>query len=101
MTLRKRAPIRITIETFQKYLRKEIDLEALEHGLSSAASLLENDIPKPVRDAIKWANNQTDDIRLLTPKNQTADKVREIWRELEEVFSRHGVTIETELGDDA
>lgn len=96
MNLRKRAPIKITIETFQKYLRKEIDLDAYERGLSSAASLLENDIPKPVRDVIEWANNQTDDIRFLTPKNLAADKVKEIWRELEEVLSRHGVMIEAE-----
>lgn len=96
MTLRNRAPVRIAIETFQKYMRKEIGLEALERGLSSASSLLENDIPEPIRDAIKWANNQTDDLRFLTPKDQLTETVQGIWRELEEVLSRHGVTIEDE-----
>lgn len=94
MTLRDRAPIRIAIDSFRNYLRKEIDVERLEHGLSRATSLLENDIPNPIRDAIERANNEMDVIRFATPENQVREAVEKLWREFEEVLSRHGVTIE-------
>jgi len=89
MILRKRAPVRIAIESFQGYLRKEIDIERLEQGISKAASLLENDIPKEIRDVIERANNRMDTIRFATPEHKEVDEVGKIWRELQEVIARH------------
>lgn len=89
MDMRERPSIRFALESFQKYQRNEIDIAALENGLGNAASLLENDIPKPVRDAIEWAYNQVEHIGLVCPEDQEREKIASIWREVEEVISRN------------
>lgn len=100
MTLRNRAPIKIAIESFQSYLNQAIDVERLELGISKAASLLENDIPKPIRDAIERTNNDMDAIRFATPEDQEREAVGRLWREFEEVLSRHGVVIEPPVNEE-
>ena len=89
MSIRKRAPLRITIEAFQNYRRKEIGIEGLSQGVGQAMSLLENDIPKPVRDAIEWADSEIETIRFTVGTKKQREEVGRLWRELEEVFSRH------------
>jgi hypothetical protein len=100
MSLHKRAPIRIAIESFQGYLQNRHNAEQLEHGLSKAASLLENDIPKPLRDIIERANNSMDTIRFATPEKEERAAVEKLWREFEEVVSRHGIQIELTQEED-
>lgn len=101
MTLRNRAPIRLAIESFQKYLSKEFNAEQLEHGISKAASLLGNDIPKPIRDIIERTNNSMDTIRFATPETQERGAVESLWREFEEVLSRQGIPVEAIPGEDS
>lgn len=90
MILRKRIPIKLAIEGFQKYRKKQLDIVGLSQNLSKAMSLLEGDIPKPVRETIVWAEAQIDSIRFGVNERQEGAEVRKVWRELEEVIARNG-----------
>lgn len=99
MILRKRIPVKLAIEGFQKYRKKQIDIAGLAQNLSQAMSLLEGDIPKPIRETIVWAEAQIDSIRFgVNEQNETAE-VGRVWRELEEVITRNDVPGGTE-GDE-
>jgi hypothetical protein len=90
MTLRERAPIRIAIDSFQKFRRKQIDIEGLSHGIGQSCSLLENDIPKPIREALKRADSEIESIRFTINQADQPTEVAKLWRELEEVLARNG-----------
>ncbi|OGS00691.1 MAG: hypothetical protein A2V88_07380 [Elusimicrobia bacterium RBG_16_66_12] len=87
--LRKRVPVKLVIESFQQYRMKLIDIVGLAQNLSTAMSLLEGDIPKPVRDSIVWAEAQIDSIRFGINERKEPAEVAKVWRELEEVITRH------------
>jgi cysteine sulfinate desulfinase/cysteine desulfurase-like protein len=90
MTLRERAPIRTAIDCFQKYRRKQIDLEGLSQGIGQACSLLENDIPQPIREALARADSEIESIRFTINTADQPQEVGKLWRELEEVLARNG-----------
>lgn len=91
MTLGNRIPIKLAVESFLKYRSKQHDIVGLAQGLSQAMSLLEGDIPKPVREAIVTAEAQIDSIRFGVNESREIAEVNKVWRELEEVFSRNGI----------
>ncbi len=94
MSLRERAPIRIALEIFHAYRRKQVDIEKLSRGIGQACSLLENDIPAPIRDALKHADSEIESIRFTVNSVDQPSEVGRLWREFEEVLSRHGVLLE-------
>jgi len=89
MILRERPPIRLTLEAFAKYKGREADIAYLAAQLAAAMSLLEGDIPKPIREAIRWAEANVDSIRFGTHEQKEYDEVQRVWREVEEVIARH------------
>lgn len=90
MNLRDRAPIRLAVEGFDKYRTKQHDIAGLAQALSQAMSLLEGDIPAPIREAIVQAEAHIDTIRFAVNEKRETEEVNKIWRDLEELLSRHG-----------
>ena len=89
MTLRNRIPIKLVVEGFSKYRSKQHDIVGLAQALSQAMSLLEGDIPGPVREAIVQAEAEVDTIRFAVNEKREAIEVNKVWRELVKIFSRH------------
>jgi hypothetical protein len=85
---RDRLPVKLVIDGFQRYRERKLDISGLAQNLSKAISLLEGDIPKPLRDAIERAEAQVDSIRFGVNESREAAEVGKVWRELEEIINR-------------
>lgn len=98
MHLRKRPSIKFVLESFPRYLRREIDINGLVGELGKADSLLENDIPKPVQEAVRRAYYDVERMSFTCPEDKERDEVGKIWREVDEVIARHIPPIKAEDG---
>jgi hypothetical protein len=76
--LRERPLIKLTVEGFRKYRDRQADIAYLAANLSMAMSLLEGDIPKPIRDAIIWAEGKVDTIRFGFGEERQYDEVQSL-----------------------
>lgn len=82
--------VKITYSSFADYRRKTLDISELQRNLSTARSLLDGSLPKQVRESIEWAENEIEGAQFTTGKSDQPAEVDRVWREVEEVLTRHG-----------
>lgn len=97
MNLKKHPAIRITWDSFAQYRAKTLDIAGLQQNLSTATSLLDGSLPKPVRDTVEWAENEIEGAQFSSARSDQPNEVDRVWREVEEILIRHSAAGDSEV----
>jgi len=89
MKLNERAPIRMAVDSFNCFLRGQLDIETLSREIGKSCSLLENDIPIEIQKALRDADSMIERLRFTVNTTDHRPEVAKVWREFEAVLSRN------------
>jgi cysteine sulfinate desulfinase/cysteine desulfurase-like protein len=79
--------VALALDGFAKYKNGSLDIAGLGSSLSSACALLENSLPKPVQEALEWADGELESIRFTVDAKNHAREVERIRAKVEGALS--------------